>query len=92
MGIFKIFLVGAAIVGLMVTAQNQRWPQRVGFVGVCVATGAPSSSSGGYWYVCKQGIINGFPNLEGDHCDSIGLVSHREVWQCDRQLVSLPGA
>ena len=92
MTIMKIVLAGVAIVVLMVVAQDQRWPQRVGVIGACAATAAPVSAPGGYWYACKEGIANGFPRLEVDHCTSIGTVQRREIWQCDVPPVSLPGA
>ena len=88
----RIVLVGAAIVVLMVVAQDRRWPQKVGAVGVCTAVGAPPSVPTGSWYACKEGLINGFPNLEADQCKSFGLVQSREVWRCDVPLESPPGA
>jgi hypothetical protein len=90
--LLKIAMVGAAIVALMAVARDQRWPQRAGVVGVCVTTPAPRSAPDGTWYACKQGIMNGFPNLEADSCSSAGIVSHREIWNCSVPLVSLPGA
>ena len=92
MTIMKIVLVGVAIVVLMVVAQDQRWPQRVGVIAVCGPTAAPASAPGGYWYSCKEGIVTGFPNLEADHCSNIGISERREYWQCDRPVASLPGA
>lgn len=92
MTIMRIVLVGAAIVLLMIFARNQRWPQKAGVVGVCSATAAPSSAPGGFWYSCRQGLVNGFPNLEADRCSNIGIVRQQEIWQCDVPLVSLPGA
>jgi hypothetical protein len=91
MTIIKILLVGAAIVAFMVVAQDRHWPQKVGAVGACTAIAAPPEDPSGSWYSCKQGLINGFPNLETDHCARIGLVRHREIWQCDAPLGSLPG-
>lgn len=76
----------------MTTAQDQRWPQRSGMVGVCAATATPGSASDTFWYACKEGIINGFPNLEADRCVNAGVVQRREYWQCDRAVDSLPGA
>ncbi|MCY7301983.1 MAG: hypothetical protein LH654_02910 [Thermoleophilia bacterium] len=88
----KIVLAGVAVVVLMVVAQDQRWPQKLGVVGACGATAAPSSAPGGYWYACKEGILNGFPSLGADHCSNLGIVQHREIWQCDMPLASVPGA
>lgn len=87
----KIFMVGVAIVVMLAVAQNQRWPQRAGVTGSCLTTQPPSSNPGGAWYVCKQGILTGFPNLEADSCRSAGIVRHREVWSCTARLASLPG-
>ena len=92
MVVLKIFLAGTAIVALMVVAQNQRWAQRVGAVGVCAPTPAARTAPDGYWYSCKEGIVNGFPNLEADRCINEGLIRKREIWQCDIPLASLPGA
>jgi len=88
----KIFLIGVMIVAVMLVAQNQRWGERAGLVGTCTVTAPPQSSPGGSWYACKQGLINGFPNLEMDKCASAGIVEHRQIWRCDVPLASLPGA
>jgi len=88
----KILLIGALIVAVMLVAQNQRWGERAGIVGTCVATSPPRSSPTGNWYACKQGLINGYPNLEMDACSSAGIVQHRQIWSCDRPPVSLPAA
>ncbi len=83
MTIMRIVLAGVAIVVLMVVAQDRHWPQKVGVIGVCSEVASPSSAPNGYWYSCKQGILNGFPNLEADRCNRIAVVQHREIWQCD---------
>ena len=88
---FRIAFVGIAIVALMVVARNQQWAQRAGVTGHCTATQAPASQPSGAWYVCKQGVLTGFPSLEGDSCFSAGLVQHQEVWQCPEPLVATPG-
>lgn len=87
----KIFLVGVAIVVFMVVARDQQWPQRAGVTGSCVATRGPSGSDAGAWYACRQGVLTGFPNLEGNSCTSEGIVTKQEIWQCPEPLVSLPG-
>ena len=90
--LLKIAMVGVAIVVLMGVAQNQRWPERAGVIGRCDYTPPPRSDQTGAWYACKQGILNGFPNLETDKCTSAGIVSHREIWRCTAPLASLPGS
>jgi len=88
----KILLIGVMIIAVMLVAQNQRWGERAGVVGTCTATAAPRSAPSGSWYACKQGLINGYPNLEMDKCSSAGLVQHRQIWRCERPPASLPGA
>lgn len=92
MVLIKIAMVGVAIVAMMTFARDQRWFERAGVVGTCYATSAPSTEPDGVWYACKQGIVNGFPNLEADACTSQGVVRHLEVWQCSKALASLPRA
>lgn len=92
MSIMRIVLVGVAIAAFMAVAQDRGWPSRVGVTSVCQATAAPLSAPNGYWYSCKEGLMNGFPNLEADHCSTLGIVQRREIWQCDIPLTSLPGA
>ena len=88
---FKILMVGAAIATLMVVAHDHDWAQRAGITGKCVTTGAyPGGAPGGAWYSCKQGVLTSFPNLETEGCTSFGIVLHREIWQCQSTLVSLP--
>jgi len=91
MVLVKIAAVGAALIALMAVAQNQRWPQRAGVVGACVATQPPAYQQTGAWYACTQGILTSFPSLGGESCDSIGFVRDKEIWRCDAPLVSLPG-
>lgn len=88
---WKIALIAVAIVALMVVARDQRWAARAGVTGNCVSTPPPSSEPAGAWYACKQGVLTGFPALEGDGCDSIKIVMHEEIWRCPAPLVSTPG-
>lgn len=88
---WKFALVGIAIVALMVVARDQRWAERAGVTGNCTATQPPSTEPAGAWYACKQGVLTGFPSLEDDACESVGIVMHQEVWRCAAPLVSTPG-
>ena len=88
---FKIAVVGIALIALMAVARDQRWAQRAGVTGNCIATQPPASEPDGAWYACKQGVLTGFPSLEGNSCTSAGIVLHQEVWRCPSPLVSTPG-
>jgi hypothetical protein len=92
MVVTKIIMVGVAIFALMVVARREGWPQRVGVTGSCVATQAPAGQpAASAWYLCKQGVLTGFPNLETDSCTSVGYIGKRELWSCTAPLVSMPG-
>ena len=76
MVLLKIVLIGSAIVALMVVAQNQRWPQRAGVVGVLHGDPAPALVGGQSLVLLQQGLFSGFPNLGGDRCVTTGIVQH----------------
>ncbi len=88
---WKIALVGIAIIAVMVVARDQHWAGRAGVTGNCTRTQSPSRDPDGAWYACKQGVLTGFPSLEGHDCSSMGIVMHQEVWRCVAPLVSTPG-
>jgi len=93
MVLIKIILVGVALVALMAVARDREWGQKAGIVGSCTASPAPRSTEGAdgsAWYTCEQGIMTGFPNLEGDSCQRFGTVRHKELWSCTTPLESLP--
>jgi len=88
---WKIAFVAFAIIAVMVVARDQRWAARAGVTGSCTATQAPSGDQSGAWYACKQGVLTGFPSLEGQACQATVIVMHQEVWHCVAPLVSQPG-
>lgn len=88
----KLALVAIAIIALMVVGRDQNWAERAGVAGSCAVTQPPAGERDeNTWYVCTQGLLNGFPALEGDSCVSLGLVSHQEVWRCPAPLSSTSG-
>jgi hypothetical protein len=92
MVLVRIAMVGVVIAAMLVVARDQRWFERSGIVGRCYATTAAGATSDDLWYACRQGILNGFPNLPADACSREVLVSHQEIWRCNVPLTSLPGA
>jgi len=88
---WKIAFVAIAIIAVMVVARDQHWAERAGVIGSCYATQPPSADRGGAWYACKQGVLTGFPSLEGQACQETGIVMHQAVWHCVAPLVSTPG-
>ena len=65
MVLIKIAMVGVALIVLMNVARAQRWPQRAGVIGACVATPAPRTEPGGVWYACKEGTDERVPQSRG---------------------------
>jgi hypothetical protein len=88
---WKFAFVAVALIAVMVVARDQNWAGRVGVTGSCTQTQPPSNGSEETWYACKQGILTGFPSLEGQSCDDAGVVLHQQVWHCTEPLVSTPG-
>jgi len=91
MTLIKIALVGAAIIAVMFVGRDHKWFARSGFVGTCVLATGPQAQSTDTWYSCKQGLLNGFPNLPVDTCTVSSTVGQREIWVCTMPLPSLPG-
>ncbi len=91
MTLIKIALVGAAIIAVMFVGRDQRWFERSGFVGTCVVAQGPQAQPTDTWYSCKQGLLNGFPNLPVDTCTVSGTVAQREIWVCTMPLAVTSG-
>ena len=92
MSLLKILLVGAFVAVMLAVARDQQWFERSGVLGRCSMVGAPlGQRPEGAWYLCSEGIMTGFPALEGDGCDSVGFVAKKEVWRCPAALESVPG-
>ena len=74
MTLIKIALVGAAIIALMFVGRDEKWFERSGFVGTCVPAAGAQVEPTDTWYACKQGLLNGFPNLPADTCTVSGTM------------------
>ena len=90
MVLIKIALVGAAVIALLVVAKQQKWFERAHITGSCTLVATPSGKTGQSW-VCRQGILTGFPNLPEDMCDSDGYLGEQQVWRCTTPLDRAPG-
>lgn len=84
MVLVKIVLVGAFAALMLGVAKQQRWFERAGLVSSCVLVATPPGQpAGGSWYLCREGVMTGFPRLERDNCESKGFVGKQELWRCD---------
>ncbi len=84
MVLVKILLVGALAAVMLGVAKDQRWFERAGLVSSCQLVAPPAGQpAGGSWYLCREGVMTGFPRLERDNCESRGFIVKRELWHCD---------
>jgi hypothetical protein len=84
MVLFKIVFVGAFAALMLGVAKQQHWFERAGLVSSCALVATPAGQpAGGSWYLCREGIMTGYPRLERDNCDSRGFVGKLELWHCD---------
>ena len=79
--IWKIFLVGALVIGVMAMIKDGRVLRDAGVLGKCNAISVngeldPTRMS------CSKGLLNGFPNLSSKSCSLTSTSPHREVWRC----------
>ena len=87
---FRIFLVGASIVTLLVLAKERQWFEQAGLLGRCAVVAAPPGD-GGQWWSCEEGLLSGYPRLDADGCTIQNRPAAREVWRCPVPLESAPG-
>lgn len=84
MVLVKIVLVGMFVAAMLAVAKNQQWFERAGLVSSCIAVPLPAGQApGGSWYLCSEGVMTGFPQLERDNCQSSGFIGKKELWRCD---------
>ncbi len=84
MVLVKIVLVGVFVAVMLGLAKQERWFERAGLVSSCTAVPLPAGQPpGGSWYLCREGVMTGFPALERDNCASRGFVAAKELWHCD---------
>ena len=74
--IFTI-VVGAVLVGV----SRGDLLERVGLLGSCRAVATPQHGEGA-WQECREGRLEGRPDLRRDSCKSVGFVDGLEYWQC----------
>jgi hypothetical protein len=81
----RILLVGALIVAALALAKQEQVFARAGVVHACSAIAAPVGEDG-YWVACKEGWLDGYPDLSFDSCERTGRAPDREFWRCPVEL------
>jgi hypothetical protein len=88
MVLLKIALVAASFAALLGFARDQMWFERAGILSNCQLVTAPhGASTGGQWWSCNEGALNGLPNLAADHCQTQGIRGNTELWFCPVAIV-----
>ena len=84
MVLVKILLVGVLAAVRVGGAMDLRGCEGAGLVSSCQLVAPPAGQpAGGSWYLCREGVMTGFPRLERDNCESRGFIVKRELWHCD---------
>lgn len=87
MVLIKVALVAAAFAALLGVARDQMWFERAGLLADCQQVAAPYGARvGGQWWSCKEGALNGLPNLVADRCQSHGIRGNVELWYCPAEI------
>jgi hypothetical protein len=87
----RIVVLSLLVIAVMVAIKDGRMLQRAGLVGSCTAVATPEGQTG-YWHGCKEGKLEGRPDLTRKSCKSIGLVGSVEYWRCPTPLGGLSDA
>lgn len=81
----RIVLVAAMIVAALAFAKQNHYFERAGIVHRCSAVAAPIGQDGS-WQSCREGWLDGFPDLSMDSCERMGRTGDREYWRCPAPL------
>lgn len=81
----RILLVAALIAGALAVAKQERVFARSGIVHDCFAVATPVGQDG-FWVACKEGWLDGYPDLSIDSCERQGRARDQEFWRCPEAL------
>jgi hypothetical protein len=83
----RIVLVAVLIVATLAFAKQNHYFERSGIVHACTLVAAPAGQDG-EWHSCRQGWLDGYPDLSMDSCDRMGRTADREYWRCPAPLAT----
>ncbi len=81
----RVVIASLLVIAVMVTVKDGRLLARAGLVGSCTVVAAPQGQSG-YWHSCKEGKLEGRPDLSRKSCKSAGRAGALELWRCPTRL------
>lgn len=83
----KLVIIAALIVAALAVAKQDHAFEKAGIVHSCSAVAAPLGQDG-HWQACKQGWLDGYPDLSIDSCDKMGASTGLEYWRCPAELTN----
>jgi hypothetical protein len=81
----RVVVASLLVIAVMVAVKDGRALEKAGLVGSCAAVAAPGGQTG-YWHACKEGKLEGRPDLTRKSCLSAGLIGTVEYWRCPTPL------
>jgi hypothetical protein len=87
---FRMFVVAALVIAVMVAIKDGRILRETGLKGSCTAVAAPKGQEG-FWEACRAGKLDGRPNLTRSSCTANGVAADVEYWRCPTRLEAAPG-
>jgi hypothetical protein len=83
----KVVIAAALIVAALAAGKQNHVFERAGVVHECRAIAAPlGEEADAHWQACKQGWLDGYPDLSLESCDRMGRTPGREFWRCPAPL------
>ncbi|MDX6510719.1 MAG: hypothetical protein QOE36_223 [Gaiellaceae bacterium] len=87
MFLFRIILAGALVLGVLIFVKQDRLLQRSGLVGYCQVVASPAGDTS-EWRACREGKLEGRPNLGMDSCESRAIQGRIEFWRCPAPIAA----
>ena len=86
--LFRVFIVAALALALMVAVKDGRLLRTTGLTGTCLV--AQTNDDGTQLEACRAGKLQGQPDLSGNGCKDVGAEGPYEYWHCPAELGSQP--
>ena len=86
--LFRVFIVAALALALMVAVKDGRLLRTTGLTGTCLV--AQTNDDGTQLEACRAGKLQGQPDLSGNGCKDVGAEGPYEYWHCPAALGSQP--
>ena len=82
---FRGALVVALILAVMVAVKDGRLLREAGLLSTCTTLSSYEGQTG-YWHACREGRLEGRPDLSRRSCESHGVRGGYEYWRCPEHI------